>query len=413
MRKYLSIVLIVALITVLIPAPVVQAEVADPLNLEVRSAVLMEVETGQILYTKNEDITLPPASVTKVMTMLVIMDAIEKGHASWDDVVTTSEKAHNMTGSQVFLAIGEKASLRDMFEAIAVYSANDCAVALAEHIAGSEEIFVNLMNEKARELGLRNTRYLNVTGFPYIEQYPNFNEPDGHTMSALDIAIISRELVKNYPEVLEFTKIPFATFKNGVNMPTRNNIMLRNDWIDGLKTGFTNEAKFCLSASGEKNGVRFISVILGAENDRARQDETLKLLNYGYNNFDKVTMILGKEDIMSVRIEKGKEREVALIAAESLNLVVEKDAADTYTQIIEINENIVAPIEANTVLGQLYYVKDGTLIGSPINLVAKDEVEKGGFFRLLSRGIKDTFFGIFEGVADKILSLFSKQTKES
>ncbi|OEF97600.1 D-alanyl-D-alanine carboxypeptidase family protein [Desulfuribacillus alkaliarsenatis] len=428
MRKLFSLLLILALVTAYVPGAYVFAENnqesqpelqqeateqnVDPLNLQVRSAVLMDVETGQVLYSKNEHVSLPPASVTKVMTMLIVLEAIERGQTSWDDIVTTSDKAHRMTGSQVFLAIGERATVEELFEAIAIYSANDGAVALAEHIAGSEEIFVNLMNEKARELGMRNTRFLNVTGFPYIEQHPNFNDPDGHTMSAMDIAIVSRELVKRYPEAVEYTKIPFATFKNGVDMPTRNNIMLRHDWVDGLKTGFTNEAQFCLAATGVQNGQRLVSVIMGAESDRARQDETLKLLNYGYNNFEKLTMVRGKEDIESTRVEKGKERDVILMAAENLNLVVEKGAEDSYTQVIEIYEDIVAPIEANTVLGQIYYTKDGALVGYPVNLVAKEDVEKGGFFRLLTRGVKDTFVNIFEGIADSILGIFTKDNNE-
>ncbi|OEH84262.1 hypothetical protein BHU72_10630 [Desulfuribacillus stibiiarsenatis] len=381
----------------------------DALNLQVRSAVLMDVDTGQVLYSKNDQISLPPASVTKVMTMLVIMEAIEKGIVSWDDMVTTSEKAHSMTGSQVFLAIGEKATLKQMFEAIAVYSANDAAVALAEHVAGSEDLFVNLMNEKAQELGLRNTRYLNATGFPYTDRFPNFNEPSGHTMSAMDIAVISRELVSKYPDVLEHTRKTFATFQNGVNMPTRNNIMLRNDWIDGLKTGFTDQAQYCLSATGEKNGFRLVSVILGAANDRARQDETLKLLNFGFNNYERQTMIRGKEEVKVVKVDKGKEREVALLAAQNLNIVVDKEGKHTYNQVIEINESIVAPILANTVLGRVYYERDGVMIGEPVSLVAKEDVEKAGFLRLLGRGIKDTFVGIFEGIADKILGIFSKE----
>ena len=428
MRKFINLLLIVALVTVYLPASIAlaepikdtgpikdteQAEQLDPLNLQVRSAVLIDVETGQILYTKNENIPLPPASVTKVMTMLIIMEAIEKGHVAWEDVVTTSTKAHKMTGSVVFLADGEKATLRQMFEAVAVYSANDAAVAIAEHVGGSEESFVNLMNEKARELGLSNTRFLNVTGLPYLEQYPNFNDPDGHIMSAFDIALISAELVKKYPKVLEFTSTTFATFQNGVDMPTRNNIILRNDWIDGLKTGFTNEAKYCLSATGQKDGMRLVSVILGAENDRVRQDETLKILNYGFSNFKKQTMVRGKDEIKVVKVDKGKEREVTLLAAQNLDLVIEKEASDdAYTQVIEIQESVVAPIEANTVLGKLYYEKDGVLIGEPIDLVAKEAVEKGGFFRLLVRGIKDTFFGVFDGIADKLLGMFTKEDVE-
>ncbi len=436
MRKLVHLLLVVTLVFSLLPASSVLAEAPaapqdqqedsntpadanqgtveqssgnDPLNLQVRAAVLMEVETGQVLYASNGDVSLPPASVTKVMTMLIIMEAIEKGHASWDDIVIASEKAHKMTGSRVFLANGEKATLRDMLQAVAVYSANDCAVALAEHIAGSEEGFVNLMNDKARELGLRNTRFLNVTGLPYIEQYPNFNEPDGHTMSAMDIAIISRELVKNHPGILEFTSTKFATFQNGVDMPTRNNLLLRHDWIDGLKTGFTDEAMNCLSATGEKDGMRLISVILGAETDRIRQDETVRLFNYGFEKFAKRTMVRGKDLVTVAKIDKGKERELTLLAAENLDIVVEKGLEEEYKQVIEVQESIIAPIEANAVLGKVFYERDGVMVGKAVNLVAQDDVEKGGFFRLLFRGIKDTFFGIFEGIADKIVSIFTKE----
>lgn len=378
----------------------------DPLNLDLRAAILLDAESGQVLYEMNADSPIPPASLTKIMTLLIVMEAIKDGRLKWDDIVTASTKAHKMTGSVIFLADGERATVEQLVETVAIYSANDSAVALAEHIAVTEESFVDLMNDKARDLGLKNTRFLNVTGLPYLDQYPNFNDIDGHMMSARDIAIVSRELVNEYPEILDFTSRTFATFQNGVEMPTRNLLMLKNDWIDGLKTGQTDEAKYCLSATGKKDGMRLIAVTLGAENEEVRMDTTLKLLNYGFDNFEKQTLVKGKENMGTVKVERGKEFGVDLIAAKNLEIIVDtKRDPEDYIQVMEINQTITAPFEANTVLGQLYYELDGEQIGETINIVAKDGVEKGGFFRLLFRGIKNTFFDIFEGIADKLLTV--------
>ena len=250
------------------------------LNVAAKSAVLMDVPTGTILYEQNAHEPLAPASVTKVMTMLLIMEAIDSGKISWDDTVTASEAAAAKGGSQIYLKVGESMTVSDMVKSIAVSSANDCACAMAEHLAGSESAFVDLMNQRAQELGMADTHFVNCTG---LDDDP---EAASHRTSAHDIAIMSRELLKNHPDIKKYTTIWMDTVRNGTFGLSNTNKMVRfYDGCTGLKTGFTNGAGYCLSASAQREEIELIGTVMGSKTSAERFAAAKSMLDYGFANY--------------------------------------------------------------------------------------------------------------------------------
>ena len=269
------------LVCVLVLALPVSASVPEkmPFDVNADSAVLMEAETGTILYAKNADQALPPASVTKIMTLLLVMEAIADGKLGWDDMVQTSEYAASMGGSQVFLEPGEEMSVTEMVKCVVVSSANDAAVALAERVAGSEAAFVRRMNERAAELGMKNTVFYNTNGLD--------DDVDGHVSSARDIAIMSRELITKHPKILEFSSIWMDSIRNGAFGLTNTNRLVRfYRGANGLKTGSTAKAKFCISATAERGGMQLIAVVMAAPSRDERNEIAKKLLDYGFAGWE-------------------------------------------------------------------------------------------------------------------------------
>ena len=358
------------------------AEGNTDLGLNAKSAILMEEATGNILYESNPDERLPIASVTKVMTMLLIMEAVDSGKISLDDMVTVSENAMSYGGSTMFLETGEQLTVNDMLKGIAVASANDGCVAMAEHLAGSESAFVDMMNEKAKELGMENTHFMNTNGL----------DEDDHYSSARDVAIMSRELMK-HETIFNYTSIWMDTLRGGKFQLANTNKMIRfYDGANGLKTGSTSKALCCLSAAAKRNDMQLIAVVLGAPTSAERFASAKSLLDYGFANYAVNTQITAGDEVQKIAVEKGVDKEVGVVAGDSCSTLVKKGQEDNITKEIKIDETITAPIEAGQKIGTMTISRDGEVIAD-IDLNASSAVEKKGIGLI----IKDFFATIFFG----------------
>ena len=336
-----------------------------------KSAVLMDTETGTVIYESNAHEPLAPASVTKVMTMLLVMEAIDSGRIRWDDTVTASETAAAKGGSQIYLKVGETMTVSDMVKSIAVSSANDCACAMAEHLAGSEAGFVEQMNQRAEELGMKDTHFVNCTG---LDDAP---EAARHKTSAHDIALMSRELLKNHPDIKKFTTIWMDTVRDGTFGLANTNKMERfYNGCTGLKTGFTSGAGYCLSASAERDGMELIAVVMGSTTSQERFAACKSMLDYGFANFALYTPAL-QEDV-SVPVTLGKSKTVRATPGSDGAMLVEKTQLPSVTTEIMLEESVTAPVSRGQRLGMLT-VKAGEQVLSQLPLVAEDAVERKGW----------------------------------
>ena len=336
-----------------------------------KSAVLMDTETGTVIYESNAHEPLAPASVTKVMTMLLVMEAIDSGRIRWDDTVTASETAAAKGGSQIYLKVGETMTVSDMVKSIAVSSANDCACAMAEHLAGSEAGFVEQMNQRAEELGMKDTHFVNCTG---LDDAP---EAAQHKTSAHDIALMSRELLKNHPDIKKFTTIWMDTVRDGTFGLANTNKMVRfYNGCTGLKTGFTSGAGYCLSAAAERDGMELIAVVMGSTTSQERFAACKSMLDYGFANFALYTPAL-QEDV-SVPVTLGKSKTVRATPGADGAMLVEKTQLPSVTTEIMLEESVTAPVSRGQRLGMLT-VKAGEQVLSQLPLVAEDAVERKGW----------------------------------
>ena len=356
---------------------------AQAAGLEVggKSACLMEVTTGTVLYEKNSSEPLAPASVTKVMTMLLIMEAIDSGKISWDDTVTASEAAAAKGGSQVYLKAGETMTVRDMLKSIAVSSANDCACAMAEHLAGSEEAFVEQMNKRAQELGMTGTHFVNCTG---LDDAPEASE---HRTSAGDIAIMSRELLSKHPDIKKFTTIWMDTIRGGAFGLSNTNKMVRfYSGATGLKTGFTSGAGYCLSASAQRDGMELVAVVMGAESSTVRFAACKQMLDYGFANYALYTPELSGEARVAVRL--GREDAVNAVLRGDNAILVEKGARTGIQTEVSLEEQVSAPVSEGQRLGTMT-LRTGDRVLAELPLVAERKVERVNwgdlFIRILKR----------------------------
>ena len=347
------------------------------------SAILMEMTTGTVLYEKDADTARPPASVTKVMTMLLIFDALAEGKIQLEDEVTTSEYASSMGGSQVFLETGEKQTVETLLKCISVASANDACVAMAEYISGNEEEFVRQMNLRAEGLGMKHTHFVNCNGL----------DAEGHETSARDIALISRELLLKYPEIHNYCtiwmeNITHTTSKGSseFGLTNTNKLIRQYEYATGLKTGSTGKAKFCVSATAEKNGVSLIAVIMGAEDSKARFKDAVTLLNYGFGkcqmytdekmpSLDPISVTGGIQE--SISLEYKKKFTYLDTTGANLNAV---------TSRLQIPDKVNAPVKKGDTVGQRIYYLDEKEIGS-VNLLAEETVKKAGFFDYLRKAL--------------------------
>ena len=348
-----------------------------------KSAILIERDTGTVLYDKNADEKLSPASMTKIMTLLLIMEAIEKGELSTKEKIRTSEYAASMGGSQIFLEPGEQMTTEEMLKGITIGSANDASVAMAERLAGSEEAFVEKMNKKAEQLGLKNTKFQNATGLPVADHYS----------SARDMSVMAKELLK-YQLITKFT----GTYEDYLREDSDKKFWLVNTnrlvkfypGVDGLKTGYTNEAKYCLTATAKKGDMRVIAVVFGADSPKERNAQVTKMLDYAFSQY--TTHPVYKKDavLTESKVSKGNLKTVTGVTSEPISVLTKKGSnPKDFTQNIVINKDLQAPIQKGETIGTLQMKKDGKVfVESPI--VAKEAINQASWWQLYKRA-----FGMF------------------
>ena len=353
---------------------------AEALTVEAESCILMEKETGQVLYAVGEHQQLEPASVTKIMTILLVMEAIDDGRLSYEDMVTTSAYAASMGGSQVYLKENEQMSVEDLLKAVCVASGNDAAVALGEHLAGSADAFVEQMNQRAKELGMADTHFVNCTGLP----------AEGHVTSAYDIALMSRELILHHPDIRRFTTIWMDSLRDGAFTLSNTNRLIRYyEGATGLKTGSTDSALYCLSATAERDGMELIAVILKSPTSDKRFEGAKTLLNYGFATYT-LTHASSDEPLPSVPVSMGAADQVSLTLGEETALLLEKTAAPNLQQEIVVEPEVKAPVEQGQQLGTLRYTA-GEEIVAEIPLVAAGSVPRLTYGQVLLRMLRCSF----------------------
>lgn len=350
------------------------ADITDnnSLNLESGAAILIEQSSGEVLYAHNVHEKLRPASVTKVMSLLLIMEALDNGQISLDDQVPCSENAHSMGGSQIWLDTTETLSVNDMIKSMCVVSANDCTVAMAEYLAGSEEAFVQRMNTKAKDLGMNDTTFKNCHGI----------DEDGHVTSAYDIALMSRELLKNHPQITNYTTIWMDSIRDGKSELTNTNKLVRNyKGATGLKTGSTSLALYNLSASATRNDLSLIAVIMKAPSTKIRFSEATKLLDYGFANCSCKSFGKRGDIISTATVNKGIQNTTNLALQKDANIILKKNESSNIEQNITLNDNICAPIKKGDIIGKITFSSNGNQL-LEVNLVSDNDIEKNTLWNL-------------------------------
>ncbi len=361
MRKLFLFILTVAFFTQ--PVLGVNTLTDDEIIISAPRAILMEKETGEVIYQKNADETAPPASVTKVMTILLIVEELEKGNLTLEDMVSVSANAQSMGGSQVYLEEGESMTVRDMLKAIVVSSANDAAVAMAEHINGTEQAFVDKMNLRAKELGMENTNFTNCTGL--------FDD-ENHYTTARDIALMSRELIQ-HDMIKDYTTIWMDTLRNGeFGLSNTNKLVNSYEGCTGLKTGFTQLAGYCLSATAERNGVEYIAVVMGVDTSDNRFDSVKSLLNYAFANFE-LLKLAPDEAIPPVLVNLGEKDSVQPVIAGEEFILLEKGNNTDVNYDLEVTPSVSAPVQKGQILGRITISKDDKILRE-LDLISKEEI---------------------------------------
>ena len=381
MKKLAS--LIMAILIAIMPMNLSFAnEDNAPLSVSSKSAILMDVGSGQILYEKNAHDKLPPASVTKVMTMLLICEALDSGKITLDDSVQISDNAASMGGSQIFLEAGEVQKVDTLLKGIAVASANDGCVAMAEYIGGSVESFVDMMNAKAKELNMKDTNFVNTNGLPV----------DNHYTSAHDIAIMSRELLKH--DVISkylttwMDQVVVGKKQITVGLANTNKLIKHYQGATGVKTGFTQQAKYCLSASAKRGDTHLVAVTLGAETSTERFKDATSLLNFGFANYESVKLCSKNDNIATLTLDKADEQKINLVAKEDLSVLIKKGGNKDFTRKIKVNENPTIPIKKGTNLGYVEIYQGKTLVGK-VDLVNTKDIQKASYLKMLQRVIDE------------------------
>jgi D-alanyl-D-alanine carboxypeptidase (penicillin-binding protein 5/6) len=371
-------------------APAVMAEEKKDAQVDLtpnaQSAVLMDVDTGTIIAEKNMDAKLPPASITKIMTMLLIMEAIDKGQLKWDEKVRASDYAASMGGSQIFLEPGEEMTVEELMKGIAMASGNDASVAMAERIAGSEEAFVKMMNDRAAQLGMKNTHFSNCNGLP----------AENHYTSAHDIAIMSRELLK-HEEITKFTGVYQDYLRKNTEKPfwlvNTNKLVRFYTGADGLKTGYTSEAKYCLSATAKRDNFRIVAVVMGEPDTKTRNAEVTKLFDYAFSQYTNYPIFKTGDTMGTLHVDKGEVKDIPLTAKHQYSVLLKKgEAGEGLRHELQLDSNLKAPISAGQQIGKLVVYKgDQVLTEFPVE--SPVDVKKAGWWKLFKRTMSGMFFG--------------------
>ncbi|MDY4815788.1 MAG: D-alanyl-D-alanine carboxypeptidase family protein [Turicibacter bilis] len=360
---------------------------ADDLVTDGKAAILIEAETGEILYEKNSHEQLAPASMTKMMSMYLILEAINNGSMQWDEVIRVSEHAASLGGSQIYLKPGEEMPVRDLFKSIAIASANDAVTALAERVAGTEEAFVEKMNAKAKELGMNDTVFKNPTGLT----------EEGHLTTPYDMSIIGRHLVQDYPEIIEFSGLYEDYIRQDTESPfwlvNTNKLLKYVDGVDGLKTGYTQEAGYCLTATANRGEMRVIAVVMGASKSDIRNQEVTRLIEYAYGQYELVQKLEGQKVVSNGYNMLAKNRSFEIVTSEPVTVLKKKTDAEQESKYdLSLNEEIKLPIQPGDQVGTLTYYYNGKAY-KEIPLTVKEPVEKNSFIGLLGYIVSQILFG--------------------
>jgi len=396
----------------------------ESLDLKVSSAILMDAETGQILLDVKGEEPLPPASMTKMMSEYIVAEYVKQGKISWDDIVTTGKNASLTKGSRIFLAEGDQHTVKDLYAAMAIGSANDATVALAEHVAGSEQEFVQLMNEEAKRMGMTTAHFANSTGLDIKDMPEEFRTPgDQETvMSAKDAAILARYIVTDHPDFNQFTSLQTYKFRERDKTPIVNlNWMLEAnkditnfkkyayEGLDGLKTGHTQNAGNCFTGTAVRDGHRLISVVMGTSSDSARFVETRKVLDYGFNNFETKQVVAPNATVTgseTITVKKAKNTEIPLVSSQEVAFVIPKGAdiskVESKVTMTPESASLTAPLPKGTKVGTVTYTlkPDGMnqTLEKTVDLVTSQDAEKANWFKLFMRAIGDFFSDLFNGI---------------
>jgi D-alanyl-D-alanine carboxypeptidase (penicillin-binding protein 5/6) len=383
LKKFITLLTCLMIFASILSTRASASETKTDLASEAKSAILIERDTGTVLFDKNSHEKLPPASMTKIMTMLLIMEALDKGTIKMTDKVRTSEYAASMGGSQIFLEPGEEMTVKDMLKGIAIGSANDAAVAMAEKIGGSEKGFVQMMNERAKQLGLKDTHFENVTGLPVADHYS----------SAYDMAIMAKELLK-HEEITQYTGLYEAYLRENSDkkfwLVNTNKLVRFYPGVDGLKTGFTNEAKFCLTATAKKDNMRVIAVVFGAPSTKVRNAQVTSMLDYAFSQYSTHPIYKKGQVLGEAKVSKGDSKRVQAVTSEPVSVLTKKGAgSDKIKKVITMKQDLQAPIKKGQEIGMLIISKDGKELVKT-QLVAKKEVKVASWWQLFKRS-----FGLF------------------
>jgi len=375
------------LITLIISFIFITPVKAEELKLaeNAKSAILIEASTGKVLFEKNADEKLVPASMTKMMSMLLIIENIENGVLKWNQKITVSENASSMGGSQILLETGEKMTVKDLFKGVAIASGNDAVVALGEAVAGTEDAFVDMMNKRAKELNLKNTNF----------KTPHGLDEANHYSSARDMSIIARELVK-HKKVLDFTSVYEDYLRKNTDrkiwLVNTNRLVRFYDGVDGLKTGYTKEAGYCLTATAEKEGMRIIAVVMGEPDSKMRSKEISEMLDYSFAQYKIENLLRNKTNLGKYEVDRGKQKYVTIIPKDEATVLRKKgEKGGSATYEVKIN-NLKAPIKKGQIVGKLYIKENKKLIRT-INLTIDKDIEKANLIQLYLRNIKDILAG--------------------
>jgi len=355
----------------------------EELNLaeNAQSAIMIEASTGEILYKKKSNERLAPASMTKIMSLILIMENIESGRLKWNDIVVVSKNASSMGGSQIFLETNEMMSVEDLVKGICIASGNDATVALAEKIAGTEGAFVKLMNNKVKELGLKNTNFVNATGL----------DAEGHYSTAYDMAMMARELIK-HEKILEFSSI----YEDYLRKNTDNSFWLVNtnklvrfySYIDGLKTGYTGKAGYCLTATGKKNGMRLITVVMNEENTDMRTKDTIAMMDYGFNMYSLDTLVEKEQKLGNIKINLGEKEYEDIVSMSDITVLNNNQDNKRNVTYDIVNNEVTAPVKKGDVVGKISVYEDGNYKYS-VDLTVINDVDKANIFMVFVRNLKD------------------------
>ncbi|SET88569.1 D-alanyl-D-alanine carboxypeptidase (penicillin-binding protein 5/6) [Salinibacillus kushneri] len=384
MRKLATMLLIFCLLTstMVLPVYAKETEQADvDLAENSKSAILLEKDTGEILYEKNTDERLPPASMTKVMTMILIMEALESGQIKLKDKVRISEHAASMGGSQIFLEEGEEMTVDNLLKGVAVASGNDASVALAERIAGSEKAFVKQMNKKVKELGLNDTQFKNTTGLP----------AKGHYSTAHDMAMMAKELLK-HEKITEYTSIYDDYLRKGTEdefwLVNTNKLVKFYKGVDGLKTGYTSEAKYCLTATAKRDNMRVIAVAMGADSTKKRNQDITTMLDYAFQQYDTKPVYDRFDQVDEMKMFKANQEKIKVVTGDKVSILTKKgEEVDDLKQVIEYRENLSVPMKKGEEIGTLKLVNKGKVL-SETPLIVNQDIKEAGVWTLLKRSMK-------------------------